>query len=84
MSSTPGFGLEIKIFSYWLAPVAIVRRVKLSREKEEVESRGLVAREETRSGAFKSENENLRDMSNRRVGGLFQAYLAPTELGRKT
>ena len=64
MSSTPGSGLEIKIFSYWLAPVAMVRTVKLSREEEEVEeSRDLVASEETRSGAFNSENDNLRDMS---------------------
>ena len=63
MSSTPGSGLEIKMFSYWVEPVAIVRTVKLSREKEGVEeSRGLVASEETRSGAFNSENENLRDM----------------------
>ena len=73
MSSTPGSGLEIRRFSYWLAPVAIVRTVKLGREKEEVESRDLCAKEETRSGAFNSENENLRDMSNRWVGGLFQA-----------
>ena len=37
--------------------------VKLSRGKGEVESRDLVAKEETRSEAFNSENENLRDMA---------------------
>ena len=64
ISSTPGSGLEIKRFSYWLAPVAMVRTVKLSREREEAEeSRDLVAREEIRSGVFKSENEDLRVMS---------------------
>jgi hypothetical protein len=63
MSSTPGSGLEINKFSYWLALVAMVRTVKLSREREETEeSRGLDITEETRSGAFKSENEDLRDM----------------------
>ena len=64
ISSTPGSGLETKRFSYSLAPVAMVRTVKLSREREEAEGGlYLVAREETRSGAFKSENEDLRDMS---------------------
>ena len=63
MSSTPESGLEINKFSYWLAPVAMVRTVKLSREREETEgSRGLAAMEETRSGAFKSENEGLSDI----------------------
>ena len=63
ISSTPGSGLEIKIFSYWLVPVAMVRTVKVSRERRETgENRGLVAKEETRNGAFKSENEDLRDM----------------------
>lgn len=63
MSSTPGSGLEVNKLSYWLALVAMVRTVKLSREREEAEEgRGLAAMEETRSGAFKSENENLRDM----------------------
>jgi hypothetical protein len=82
MSSTPGSGLETKRFSYWLAPVAMVRTVKLSREREEAEeSRGLVAREETRSGAFKSENEDLRDMSPDRCGGI-PSSLALPELGR--
>ena len=63
ISSTPESGLEINRFSYWLAPVAILRTAKLSRVWEEVEeSRDLVAKEETRRGAFKSENEDLRDM----------------------
>ena len=84
MSSTPGSGLEIKRFSYWLVPVVMVRTVKLSREKEEVaESRDLVAREETRNGAFKSENENLRAMSpDFCVWGIISS-LAPPELGRE-
>ena len=63
MSSTPGSGLEINRLLYWLAPVAMVRRVKLSREREGEESRALAAVGETRSGAFKSEHEDLRDMS---------------------
>ena len=71
MSSTPGSGLEINRFWYWLAPVAMVRRVKLSREREEgQESRALFAVGETRSGKFKSENEDLRDMS---AGGFLRA-----------
>ena len=78
ISSTPGSGLEIKRFSYWLAPVAIVRTVKLSREKEGVESRGLAAREVARSGAFNSENVDLRDMSNRRLGDYFKLSSAGT------
>jgi hypothetical protein len=69
MSSTPGSGLETKRFSYWVAPVAMVRTVELSRKREEG-SRDLVAREETRSGAFKSENEDLRDMSPDKCGGI--------------
>ena len=83
ISSTPGSGLVIKRFSYWLAPVAMVRTVKLSREREEAEeSRDLVAREEIRSGAFKSENEDLRVMSpDRCVWGTGEVY--PSELGRK-
>ena len=63
MSSTPGSGLEINMFSYWLPPVAIVRTVKLGREREAEESRDLAAREEIRSGAFKSEKEDLKDIS---------------------
>lgn len=63
MSSTPGSGLETNRFSYWLAPVAMVRTVKLSREREAEEIRDLVVREETRSGVFRSENEDLRDIS---------------------
>ena len=63
MSSTPESGLEINKFSYWLAPVAMVRTAKLSREREEAEQgRDLAVMEETRSGAFKSENEDPRDM----------------------
>ena len=82
MSSTPGSGLEINRFSYWLAPVAMVRTVKLSRESEAEESRGLVVSEETRSGAFKSENEDLRDISPDQCGGI-PSGLAPSELGLK-
>jgi len=70
MSSTPGSGLETRRFSYLLVPVAMVRTVKLSRDKEEAEeSRDVVVREETRSEAFKSENAGLRDMSPDQHGG---------------
>ena len=62
MSSTPESGLEISMFSYWLAPVAMVRTVELSREREAEESRDLAVREETRSGVLKSENEDLNDI----------------------
>lgn len=74
MSSTPGSGLEINKFSYWLALVAMVRTAKLSREREEAEQgRGLAATEETRSGAFKSENEDLRDILLINAGEFLQA-----------
>ena len=74
MSSTPGSGLEINKFSYWLALVAMVRTAKLSREREEAEQgRGLAAMEETRSGAFKSENEDLRDILLINAGEFLQA-----------
>jgi len=73
MSSTPESGLEINKFSYWLALVAMVRTAKLSREREEAEQgRGLAAIEETRSGAFKSENEDLRDMLLINAGEFLQ------------
>ena len=76
MSSTPGFCLETKRFSYWLAPVAMVRKVKLSRERGETENRDLVVREETRNWAFKSENEDLRVMSpDHRARGLLQGLV---------
>jgi len=85
ISSTPGSGLETKRFSYWLAPVAMVRTVKLSREKEEAEeSRDFVAREETRSETFKSLNEDLRDMSPGQSTGLTLSEFRGEESAIKT